>query len=130
MEMCYGGALAMPSNYAVMNEEEMMYTAGGVKTYRYTTASEAEYSLKVNAAFYGAVAIGAGVGGAVTSVTGLGVAAFLAAGGAGTISAQMYSAWRSARNIKKKYGGKRRVKIQEELTFYPLGYSCTCKKLN
>lgn len=28
MEMCYGGALVMPSNYAVMNEEEMMYLDG------------------------------------------------------------------------------------------------------
>lgn len=30
MEMCYAeGALIMPSNYAVMSEEEMMYTEGG-----------------------------------------------------------------------------------------------------
>ena len=30
MEMCYDGALVMPSNYAVMDEEEMMYTEGGI----------------------------------------------------------------------------------------------------
>lgn len=29
MEMCYDGALVMPSSYAVMEEEEMMYTEGG-----------------------------------------------------------------------------------------------------
>lgn len=29
MEMCYDGALVMPSNYAVMNEDEMMYVEGG-----------------------------------------------------------------------------------------------------
>ncbi len=29
MEMCYDGALAMPSNYVVMDEEEMTYTQGG-----------------------------------------------------------------------------------------------------
>lgn len=29
MEMCYDGALVMPSNYAVMDEEEMMYVEGG-----------------------------------------------------------------------------------------------------
>lgn len=30
MEMCYaGGALVMPSSYAVMEEEEMMYVEGG-----------------------------------------------------------------------------------------------------
>lgn len=29
MELCYDGALVMPSNYAVMSEEEMTYTEGG-----------------------------------------------------------------------------------------------------
>lgn len=29
MDMCYGGALVMPNNYAVMNEEEMAYVEGG-----------------------------------------------------------------------------------------------------
>ena len=31
MEMCYDGALVMPSNYAVMDEEEMMYIEAGKK---------------------------------------------------------------------------------------------------
>lgn len=29
MEMCYNGALMMPSSYAMMDEEEMMYVDGG-----------------------------------------------------------------------------------------------------
>ena len=29
MEMCYDGALVMPSSYVVMDEEEMTYTEGG-----------------------------------------------------------------------------------------------------
>lgn len=29
MEMCYNGALVMPSNYAVINENEMEYVEGG-----------------------------------------------------------------------------------------------------
>lgn len=29
MEMCYDGALVMPSSYALMNEDEMMYVEGG-----------------------------------------------------------------------------------------------------
>lgn len=29
MEMCYSGALVMPSSYAMMDEEEMMYLEGG-----------------------------------------------------------------------------------------------------
>lgn len=28
MEMCYNGALVMPSSYAMMDEEEMMYVKG------------------------------------------------------------------------------------------------------
>ena len=36
MDMCYDGALVLPSSYAVMDEEEMCYTEGGgikVKTF-------------------------------------------------------------------------------------------------
>lgn len=38
MEMCYDGALVLPSSYAVMDEEEMTYVEGGTKTY-YNKAS-------------------------------------------------------------------------------------------
>ncbi len=31
MEMCYDGALVMPSSYAVMDSEEMTYVEGGAK---------------------------------------------------------------------------------------------------
>lgn len=31
MELCYDGALVMPSNYVVMSEEEMTYVEGGGK---------------------------------------------------------------------------------------------------
>ena len=29
MDMCYDGALVLPSSYAVMDEEEMSYVEGG-----------------------------------------------------------------------------------------------------
>ena len=32
MDMCYEGALVMPSSYAVMDEEEMTYVEGGIST--------------------------------------------------------------------------------------------------
>lgn len=32
MEMCYGGALVLPSSYAVMDEDEMTYVEGGALT--------------------------------------------------------------------------------------------------
>ena len=34
MEMCYDGTLVMPSDYAVMSEEERTYVEGGVSTQR------------------------------------------------------------------------------------------------
>ena len=36
MEMCYDGALVMPSGYAVMDEEEMTYVEGGASISRRT----------------------------------------------------------------------------------------------
>ena len=33
MEMCYDGALVMPSNYVVMNDEEMTYIEGGASKF-------------------------------------------------------------------------------------------------
>ncbi len=36
MEMCYDGALVMPSSYSVMNEEEMTYVEGGNGWYNST----------------------------------------------------------------------------------------------
>lgn len=38
MEMCYDGALVMPSSYAVMNEEEMTYVEGGAGVIAIITA--------------------------------------------------------------------------------------------
>lgn len=33
MEMCYDGALVMPNNYTVVDEEEMTYVDGGAQVY-------------------------------------------------------------------------------------------------
>lgn len=38
MEMTYGGALVMPSSYAMMDEEEMMYLEGGISIYNWLVA--------------------------------------------------------------------------------------------
>lgn len=40
MDMCYDGALVMPSSYAVMSEEEMTYVEGG-RTSKIYKASDA-----------------------------------------------------------------------------------------
>lgn len=41
MEMCYDGALVMPSNFVTMDEEEMMYVEGG----KFTRSSAKQIAL-------------------------------------------------------------------------------------
>ncbi|MGN0351594.1 MAG: hypothetical protein ACI4ES_08070 [Roseburia sp.] len=127
MEMCYEEALVMPSSYAIMNEEEMTYVEGGVKAVRYMRAVQAEKELKMNATLYAAIAGGLGVATAATSITGLpAVIAFCAAGGAGIIAEETYSAWKQAKAIRLSHGAARWVIVTEEVTMLPPGYSCNC----
>ncbi len=44
MDMCYSGALVLPSSYAVMNEEEMSYTEGGWSDYIFRNNLKAAYA--------------------------------------------------------------------------------------
>lgn len=59
MEMCYDGALVIPSNYAVMSEDEMTYVEGG-----------ASFSIKVNSVTVNRIAALACVGAGVAVVAG------------------------------------------------------------
>ena len=45
MEMYYDGALVMPKNYAVVNEEEMTYVEGGATAYVYSSAKDIQKRL-------------------------------------------------------------------------------------
>ena len=61
MEMCYDGALVMPNNYAVVNEEEMTYVEGGFsissKWYGFrVTLSDHEAEVISNASNFAAAA--------------------------------------------------------------------------
>ena len=51
MEMCYDGALVMPSSYAVMDEEEMMYVEGGIGAPNWLVGGA--INLAISAAFGG-----------------------------------------------------------------------------
>lgn len=124
MEMTYDGALVMPNNCVMLSDDEMTYLDGGVVAKRVMKVGDAVKELADNAAFYGALAIGSGVVGVFTSVTGIGLASFVAAGGAGVIAAATYGAWKQARTIKNNTYYNNRVRIIEELTAYPLGYTC------
>ena len=88
MDMCYDGALVMPSSYVVMDEEEMTYVEGG------------GIKIRVNSTwcnrFAALLTAGAGlcaVGGAICSIAtgGLSLAAGLAlAGGLLTIASGLF----------------------------------------
>lgn len=64
MEMCYDGALVMPSNYAVMDEEEMTYVEGGGTIRVLASASTVREICRAGVALIGA-AIGEFMGGPV-----------------------------------------------------------------
>lgn len=57
MEMCYDGALVMPSSYAVMNEDEMTYVDGGVRvsTWILSTAIDVAVTLMFGGAATSAI---------------------------------------------------------------------------
>lgn len=62
MEMCYDGALVMPSSYAVMNEDEMTYVDGGInKTYTGSQGWAVAAALMSAAAYLGSQLSGAGL---------------------------------------------------------------------
>ena len=45
MDMCYDGALVLPSSYAVMNEEEMTYMEGGIRDRKSTRLNSSHSSV-------------------------------------------------------------------------------------
>ena len=56
MEMCYDGALVMPSSYAVMNEEEMTYVEGGGTTFTLNKSKCAQIATYIYGAGFGVTA--------------------------------------------------------------------------
>jgi hypothetical protein len=62
MEMCYDGALVMPSSYAVMNEEEMSYVEGGFVCKSSTFAKAIDISVTVILAVAGIWSAGSLIG--------------------------------------------------------------------
>ena len=127
MEMCYDGALVMPSNYAVMDENEMTYVEGGSVSTFYKTAKDASAYLSGKAAFYAACGVAATGGAAAT------VATVVAALGFGSYAALSYamannytSAYNSAQNILANKGNVR-CKIQETTMFAIYVSNVTCK---
>lgn len=128
MDMCYDGALVLPSSYAVMNENEMSYTEGGAVSTLYKTAKSASSYLQGKAAYYAACGTVASGGAAATSAT------VLAALGFGSYAAMSFkmahnyeSAYNSAQSILANKGNVR-CKIQETTMFAVYVSNVTCKR--
>ncbi len=81
MEMCYNDALVMPKNYAVINEEEMMYLDGGAKKYvGYISANTCSRAAAVAAIGGGILTILCGAATVVSAIATLASCGTLAAG--------------------------------------------------
>ena len=117
MEMCYDGALVMPSNYVVMSEDEMTYVEGGMKgktstkTERIVTASV----IAADAAFVGKLTYNAFKALAVTACTGLALF-FAALGSCALMAATGYEAALAATAAAYASSGK-----NYSYTYYAFG---------
>lgn len=63
MDMCYDGALVMPSSFAMMDEEEMMYLDGcasGWVSFKSVSAAYNSHCVAGSALHFGAVGLGVG----------------------------------------------------------------------
>lgn len=118
MEMCYDGALVMPSSYALMDEEEMTYVEGGVTGVRsfstvgsaYSAYSSAGSQLHWLALGLGiSVAVtGTGIGGLVGNIPGAVIGAVIGAVG-GIVAGSIVWGWGTtmhncANDLYKKKG--------------------------
>lgn len=128
MEMCYDGALVMPSSYAVMDEEEMQYLEGGAVSTSYKTAKNASSYLLGKVSFYATCGIAGTAGAVATAATVAGAVGF---GSYATMSYAMASkytsAYNSAQEILANYGNVN-CRIQETTMFAIYVSNVTCIK--
>ena len=128
MNMCYDGALLMPSSYAMMDEEEMVYLEGGAVSTCYKKASNASSYLSAKAAVYasaGLAGTGCAAATAATIVAALGFGSYAALSYA--MAANYTSAYNSAQSILANKGNVK-CKIQETTMFGLYVSNVTCVK--
>ena len=125
MEMCYDGALVMPSSYAVMSEDEMTYVEGGMSGR--TKNSEDRIctaSFVTNAAVYaGKLTFKAFKALAVTACTGLALF-FAALGSCALMAAATYESSLAAIALSYARSGK-----NYSYTYYGFGPVCYYTKI-
>ncbi len=128
MEMCYDGALVMPSNYAVMSEDEMTYVEGGGSFTVRGTAKEIRGRLT---AVIGTSLLGTGaataLGGLLGNIAGAIVGAVVGNGWFGSYRSCASAAHNQVEKIISKYGKNKRCKMT---TTYSFAYYCTGIKVS
>lgn len=119
MEMCYNGTLVMPTNYVVINDNEMQYIDGGVSSTWNTTAGKAEsYYNAMYWVFVGLACTYVGSFAVLGGLIGGGVGALIG-GAAGMLTGSMIwgfaNACDSAATAASKFKSSQKVKCTETL---------------
>lgn len=121
MNMCYDGALVMPSSYAIMDEEEMTYVEGGGTTTYKLTAYQAMKYCEGMAKYYAGVSgisllstgLTLGVGGVLSGLSGMALSCWL-------------GAYNDACDIYSDYGRNKKTKVVVK-TILAVTTGVTCK---
>lgn len=123
MEMCYDGALVMPSNYAVVSEEEMTYLeGGGSATVRDTAKNIRSRLTKVIGASLTGTGVAAGLGAIIGTVSGAIIGAVLGNAYFGSFRSCASSAHAQVEAIIAKYGKNKNCVMT---TTYSFAFYCT-----
>ena len=123
MEMCYEGALVMPSSYVVMNEDEMTYVeGGGTATVRGTAKNiRSRLTAVIGLSLYGTGACAA-LGAILGKIAGAIVGAVLGNAYFGSYRSCASSAHSKVEDIIAKYGKNKQCIMT---TTYSFAYYCT-----
>lgn len=109
MELSYDGALVMPSNYAIMNEEEMTYFEGGFSSIVTDTTKGIRSRLSnLNAACVAGILAGAALGAYLGKVPGALVGVILGAIYLGPVLGYSRAAHHKVEGYIIKYGLKKK----------------------
>lgn len=116
MEMCYSGALVMPSSYSLLSDMDMMYLEGG-KTYSKTYSySGAKNILSVNKELARVAALLGYVDAYLVTVATAGLAAMIGTVGFGALAGTMWSwadAYGNALIDLQSLNSSRKVQVKE-----------------